>query len=634
MKKRGFFSSINAKKKYFYIVILSLSFFAGYFNHILEDNNSVSFSPGFRNIATIPKKPILYTKLDCPSEKEYSSFVKKISFVGKLEGGICDKNSDKTKFGKLLQYLSILKINLPLKWRGGANLALKNTMSYLRRLSQKIDIDFSQNNSVAYNRNKGDIYLGTRFFSKDPLDALLILVHEARHSSAKAKGHTRCLAGHLSQSLKACDDWFTRSANAGAYSYTVSFAFGMAKFGKNLLNADREFLIADGLASLGRHFVSVPAWLGLPFETVVALNKKNQLFYIHPILETPIEYDYGKKMDIKRIKFNRGRDGLFLFTNQGYVFEAKPFSKIKNSIAKNMNIDVSIKDLEYLTWYEPNIKGTKTKLYILDENNHISALVFDFKKRELFFKESSFQMNGVDFVQLVHAQGLSRFILTSDGELGFFNSDSSENYIAKSLFQDPLARGWTHIDGGFFHSEVFGVNEDGELHYWEQDKVKKSSFQVHQSMLYHELSNFRMQLNKEGKVFMRRYAEESSHEIDLKNLGIKVKSIAYIRSFLPSQIFGVDNPINESIKKICQLTIKSSIDPWTNMAMGINSSNRLSFQTSKNSCQEYELVRGVKNYEFSGDEVKKHGDFSKLYLKVTFLNGKVRNLYPYSGIRR
>ena len=619
--------------RWIYLIILGLAFYLGHLSNLKSpDRVSHSKVHKYRSVASASGNVISYEKLECPTEEEYKRLAETVHFVGtqKLDGELCDDKSDKDKFAKLLKYISKLRISIPNDWKGGANDALRNTLKYLAEKNNQIDLDFSERATwIAQNKSRGNIYLASRFFNLDPLEALSALVHETRHSSPVDPRHVRCRFGDSAQ-LHACDSWFQTDAFAGAYAYTVSFNFGLAKYGEKLSQTDREFLIADGLHKLAHRFVSVPSSLGLPFETVMVLSESNTLYYIHPILKKPIKYDYGDKLDLLKIKFNRLTNGLFFLTRDGAVYLAHPFSAKERYRPSFIKEGWKVKDIEFLTHSD-----NKLHRHFIDWNNRISYLGFNIHTRKHFLDKSDFQDPGANFIQLIQAHGMTRYILTEDGELRFFQTNKSgENEIAEDVFQDPRGQGWLHIDGGRFYEEIFGVNKGGEL--WvgfrerKEDQIKKSTFQVSGSRLYLEPISFRLQFNDDGDIFIKKYEEDDVLELNFSNDGIKPQSVAFIRSFLPSKIFKIERQVPDNIKLSCNLSIKSSVDPWTNLAMGINEDKQLVFQISESTCEAVQLGSGVEDYKFSGTEVKGSGDFSKIYIEVTLENGDKKKIQPYS----
>ena len=142
-----------------------------------------------------------------------------------------------------------------------------------------------------------------------------------------------------------------------------------------------------------------------------------------------------------------------------------------------------------------------------------------------------------------------------------------------------------------------------------------------------ETTSFRLQWNREGEIFMRKNGETS--QLEFSNQGIETNGVAYIRSFLVSKKFGVPREVSQDIRKSCDLSVKSSIDPWTNMVMGINSKYQLVFQTSDDTCEPLHLNGEMKDYQISRTGVEKAGDFSQVFLEVTFRDGRGEKIYPY-----
>jgi len=398
-----------------------------------------------------------------------------------------------------------------------------------------------------------------------------------------------------------------------------------------MTRADREFLIADGLSLLGTRFVSVPAFLGLPFETVVVLSADNSLYYLHPLLKKLIAYDYGDKLDLARVKFSRGENGLYLVTKRGEVYTTAPFTKAQRYNTSLIKEGVFIKDIERLTWDNANNTNSTTRTYYIDGNNKIWNIVFDNKEQQYTSIESSFQAPGVSFIQLIQAHGTIRYILTEGGKLGAFNNFSAaKNYIQESRFQDPREKGWLHINGGKVYAETYGVNEDGELYYRHGEYIRQSNFQAKNSTIFFETTNFRVQANDKDKIFIKKYDLDQTLNFDLSLFGLELRSVAFIRSFLPARGFKITKKVSDKIISLCDLSLKNSVDPWTNLAMGINGKRQLVFQVSNNHCVALPLENEVIDYKFAGTDVRNAGDFSKIYIEINFTNGTKKKITPYS----
>ena len=453
--------------------LLGLSFVIGYLSASDGSQKVSSLQNISRNMASEEEAHISYEGLDCPSWREYSALMDKIKFSGRLRGHRCNSDSDKGKFGKLIKYMSSIKINLPEDWKGGAHEALRDPLQYFVQMNSGVGLDFSErpeiDGVIAYREANGQVFLRPYFFSLSPLASLLTLIHESRHGSNQAENHVTCQRGFRAQQHKACDSQFTVDEGAGPYAYEVSFVFGLAKYGEGLSLADREYLRSKGLSRISHHFVNIPPLLGLPFETIIVLGDDNNLYYIHPFVRKTILYDYGDKLDILKIKFNRKNNGLYLINQRGEVYVASPFSKAKRYDTSLIAEDVFVKDIEVLTggseWHSITIT------YFLDANNRIWNINFNNDKRKWSSYESSFQADGVEFSQLIHANKRSRYILTEQGRLRSFNQSPSGPYIGESMFQDPREKGWVHVDGGVTYVDTFGVNRDGELFFRGNDII-------------------------------------------------------------------------------------------------------------------------------------------------------------------
>ena len=267
-------------------------------------------------------------------------------------------------------------------------------------------------------------------------------------------------------------------------------------------------------------------------------------------------------------------------------------------------------------------------VYYIDSKNQIWFEDFDIHRGKRSSRLSKFQSNA-SLSRLVHANGATRFALTESGNLGFFKDQGSKAYIAKSMFQDPENLGWISFSGGVLFSEMFGLNKNGVLYYRNNDHIKKSIFQVRDSVEYQETTNFRYQVDSAGVIHFKRDGSKKITKINLRKNNIEAKGVAYIRTYLPGKIFGVTKAVPQNIVRDCNLVKNITIDPWTQLAMGVNSDGQLAFQVSNNACQTLELGAEVKSFKFSGSSVKEETFFSQVFLEVTFSNDKTKRLYPY-----
>ena len=612
--------------KFFYVIILALSFGVGYLSGDTSSEKIIFSNSNYRNIAN-EERNLTYGNLPCPSESEFLTLMKRINFKEpeKLEGELCDSNSIKGKLGKLIKYISTLNIQLPKNWKGGAKDALSNPLDYISKMNSQISINPSSP-WVAYNIDRGKVYLAPFFFNFPPLTALTILIHESRHSSSMARNHVKCRTGKKAHLEIACDQWFRTDQFAGAYAYELSFSLGMAIYADELSQADRNYLISTGIMTMINSFVHVRTDLGLPFDTVIVLGEDNNLYYIHPILKKSIILlDGSKWKEIAKIKFNRSSNGLFLIMKNGQLIESKNSFYNNKNLYDRIQTGIFAQDIEILTIRVDTEKSKRSSYFLIDDHQNIWI------KRLIDSGWRLLMSNKINITQLIHSDQNTGYVLTKDGELKYLRSQFTTDLVL-SNFQDPRSQGWLHVYGGIFYENIFGVNKDGELFYRYINKIWRSNFQVANSIVYLESTNFKMQMNREGVIFIKRYGEDDILKYDISKEGIGVRDVAYSRSFLPNEeVYDVIPEIPEYIRKACDLSVKKGLDPWTNMAMGINSQHKLVFQTSEKNCESLDLEKDVKDYKFSGSAILQlFENYSQIYLEVTFRDGGKRKIYPYS----
>lgn len=106
---------------------------------------------------------------------------------------------------------------------------------------------------------KSGVSLDARFLRESPMDAALILHHEAWHLRPDCPSHVVCRNRDMSSVQNLCDDSFKLGPAMGAYSLQVMVAFGWSIAAENISEAQREYLRTQALWLLMSRHNDVPS---------------------------------------------------------------------------------------------------------------------------------------------------------------------------------------------------------------------------------------------------------------------------------------------------------------------------------------------------------------------------------------
>ena len=284
-----------------------------------------SIKAGIREPSSEEKKETRngYSQLRCPTEAEFQKWSIELNIDPidgpSLDAG-CKTRSIRSQLAQVLALSKEIKINFPKKWAPSVQAEIKNSYNYIRSKTDKLVIDLSQTNSVARNLvAQRKIELGGMFFKEDALEALSVLVHEARHSDERDQGHTTCRTGDIPLTQGGCDPFFSNKAeDAGAYAYGTLFQLAIAQYSGNLDNAERELMISGALVMLSTRFNTFKSTLAKHSDIVTVLLENGSIAWVHPysgeLIPLNIELpDFQEK--IKKIEFSPRTSSLMMFTD-------------------------------------------------------------------------------------------------------------------------------------------------------------------------------------------------------------------------------------------------------------------------------------------------------------------------------
>ncbi len=522
-----------------------------------------------------------YAQLPCATDAELKTLSARAKWTQLPEGKLCD-GSRLAKAGKLLKLAERLDLTIPADWRGGARDALTSPMSYLAKMNRNIALDFKQATTIAYNRANGDVYLGALFFEQSPLDALMTLVHESRHSAASDPSHTLCRQGDIPFSAVGCDEWFRTDDSAGAYAYDASYGFGAYRYAPGLSRSDREFMLNSSLSIVGTRFNRVPAWLAVPLDVVRGLDEKGELFTLHPFLKTRIPLPEAKPKDekITRVEFYNPTNGLAVFTESQLVYTWRPGKKVARW-GKGL-----LDDKERIVDFGSLNNGKNTFRYFLNPRNELHYISTDEAtgKRKVF--ASSLKLGDLTGRRIFSGGTDRRYVLTDTGRLNFYE----DSQFKESNFN--LTEAWSYATSGALYEEIFGLNGEGTLYYKGANGPDKSRFQTAGARKYVEGTTLRVLLDTRGDLKFSQIGADKDTEL-LSTAGNKIVDVAVTRNILASDRFGFSSRPNAKFAERCGLKVTDT-DPWVEQGVGLTEDGRLFFEGENGACVNLALSTPAK----------------------------------------
>lgn len=295
----------------------------------------------YRTLSSVDKKDP-FDLIECPGHDGFQALLERIHFSTDELNVDCT-NEDITKLVKTLLVAERIKFNLPSTWPAFVREDLSDILSYFSKNTNETVFNKSQAESMAYNEvQKRKIHLGTKMFIEGPLEALMTLFHEARHSVSGVSAHVVCSKGDMTGS-QACDPEFSFDGeNAGSYTYSVLLYFSLAFYsGDFLTEAEREWALDSGMSMLSARFEKLPAALAEYHDILALIDSQNKIYFYNINEDTLEEYKYQipNNEKVKRVAFGSYTGALAFFTHEGFVYgsnfyepKGKIFPFIKRAI--------------------------------------------------------------------------------------------------------------------------------------------------------------------------------------------------------------------------------------------------------------------------------------------------------------
>lgn len=575
----------------------------------------------------------LWENLPCPSAEEFQKLARGVNWQGS-EDYVCDL-SMLGKLGRSLLLLSKLSLSFPGESPLAANLA--KPYEFLAKRSRALKLDLYQKDTIAYNRPAlAEINLGPIFFADSPLDSLNVLIHEARHSDREEQGHTVCIQGDIPQMPGGCDFDFTDQEHAGAYSYGVFYALGLAQ-SAFVSPADREYLESAALAQTSTRFNKLlPAFAR--FQDVIAgLDADGKLKVLHPFASRSLS---PLNETFQRIAYEDKTGGLYLLDGKSSGFSWQlgraPNPFYPSLVAEGTAVRFIGKFRQHYHQY-PHTS-------FLDDRNKIYFLDFDSETGERRAYPHPLPVPGRVNSFFSAAVNMS-LLLTEEGgifRLRQWGNDKDYNPLHES--SGPYRQG----SGGILKDTLFLVGADGRLHRQEEEEVfrpgsSSDTGEIQYSLRlspfaaplpakqYEEGTGLRALLDEAGDLWVSGLGSETP----TSHLGgLKLKSFAIMKAMETSLVQSSARDLS-AFQKNCGVKA-AVVDPWLSRGAGL-ADGRLLFEGENGACWPADLAGDVQgkivSFAFESGPFGGQGDpafyFAPTRLVLILDDGRKEMISPY-----
>lgn len=617
---------------------------------------------------------LTWDDLPCPSEAEYRRLAAIVTLEVPTGTDVC-VDPQHNKIARALAYMEKLKINLPPDWAPLLHADLGNPLAYLGRMSKKMGIDLNQSTSIAYNKGK-EIYLGGLFFQEDPLEAISVLMHEARHSAEDDPGHTVCRRGDIPKSTGGCDQQLsTDPKKAGAYSYGAAFYAAFGLYAEGISSSDREYLLGLSLATISTRFNELPEELAQAFDLLAVLDEEGAVYLLHPYSREPVPLPLpflqeGEK--VSRLEFNVKNNGLLLFTSKNRLFTWSPHATPGGAGGSDPGGGFQRLYAATIPEAMPIYDATRMRVPF-DEYPFYNFLTAE---NQIYFYRFSPTLKAYELAPYpiyrrnAEVPELSRLFMGLAGRSLFLGKDG-QVYVgprfgdelpfdARADLQIPN-RKWVHTTGGVVFESLYGIADDGRVYYTKIEllppegdsyydtevySVKESSLQPTGGRMGRKLFeglSLRALLDNEGDLQIETYGREQRSF--WRKLNAKAVDFTILRRHLVHKAI-LPTPERLAFASACGLKVTVP-DPWFGVGMGLNQNGELVVGLPGGGTQPC-LVTGTHKYKdlkfraWAGNRTQRQRDehgtsqfvdspsYTRSLLWATELNGQVTPLLPYN----
>jgi hypothetical protein len=636
--------------------VFSLACFSSYY---FTDNKYVSIHPRLPSSVTPGETRNSYANLPCPTEHQFMQWSTELN-LDKIEGPSLDEGCQtKTMRVQLAQVLALanqIKIDFPKNWAPSVQAEIANSYEYIRQNTNILKIDLTQTNSVARNyRAMKQIELGGLFFKEEPLEALSVLIHEARHSDTRDPGHTLCRIGDIPKTGGGCDDTFSiKAESAGAYGYGTLYELALAQYSNNLDKAEKELMLSNAFTGLSTRFNNFRSHLARHFDIATVLLEDGTLAWVNPysLKLIPINVQLPKFQEkFKKIEFSPRTNSLLLFTESDRLFVWGPRYEAKRPSPEATTEDDKFSHIS--RQYVPNSSysnmSTRSLYVTLKTSGQLEFIEYDAQLNKYVMRPYPLQRlrnpNPVipNLKYFVLAHNFQSYFLDKQGVISkapFYGNEDS--FIILDPEIQSTTGGWKTATGGVFYEDLTLTDADGKLYnvkLFVNDRASEdedpiyyqkevSKFQaVSQAKKYHEGLQIRGVLDENGTLSIENYRVQNSR-IDLK-FSQKIVDFVITRTTAPEASLYKSAESNTKIVQRCNIR-KVIENVGYGSVLGLTADGRLVSANSDNSCNV------LSSAKWTGAEVKGTDDpdlekrpYPDVYLRLSNQNDK-QNWVPYT----
>lgn len=576
-----------------------------------------------------------WESLPCPSEEEYLNLATTLKLANGKSVPPCDLSPE----GKLRRAFGLIEKlkapSLPAGWGGVHRPFLLQPLKELSRLTDVLDLDLKQQNSIAYNFLQGRIFLGGQFFQSDPLFAVSVLIHEARHSDPQDPAHARCLWGNIPKSRGGCDEILSLAPTAGAYSTSVFYELGLAQFA-DLSEGDQLYLKDLALGIVSTRFNQWPAFLAMPVEGLYLLSESGRLYGVHPLTAELIPQELPPEwLPLRRIELNIRDGNLFLYTSQDQVFTWP------NPKQERFEPDLISKKLQVVDVNKIFIAARdRAQTAFLTRDRRLQY--FDYSAEtgllELHNDKPPFSF---DPVQILIGNNWTNFLLSQEGQVhqmiqGSRNRSAAATELYGSFNQSGQPQ-WRQIHGGVFHDRLFALSREGDLVVEANAKGDlrppfEDSAQAWPRGLrkFLEGASARMALLESGELLLESHNGQERKLLNWVDSGERWIDFAMTRrAWMPAEVVrptGLPSDFTERCK-----VLDGFIEPWLNRPLGLNRAGQLVDLDRENKCRRLTPPRKIfQSLSLEAqDRDKQNRDLPLTSLVLRDEQGRAQRFRPY-----
>lgn len=564
-----------------------------------------------------------------------------------LDAG-CKKKTYRTQMAQILALTKQIKFSFPKTWAPTVQPEIKNSYDYLRKNTNQLRIDLTQTSSVARNYvAKRQIELGGLFFKEEPLEAISVLMHEARHSDPRDQGHTLCRIGDIPKTQGGCDSFFSNKAeDAGAYGYGTLYELALGQFSNNLDQAEKELMITNAFTTLSSRFNTFKSVLAKHSDIITVLLEDGTLAWLHPYTFEliPLNIELPKFQEkIKKIEFSPKTNSLLIFTESNRLFVWGPRNKAKRPVP-----DATSEDDRFLHMSRQYVPydSDRTLYTTYKTNGQLEYIQYDAALNKYIIlpyplhsrpEDPNPTVPNLKFFLLGH--GFNSYFLDTQGLLTRAHRYANEpNFILDPAVQSNTG-GWKTATGGAFYDDMILTDSDGKLvsikvNYnstgdTDQEVYTKEnySFQTEKpTKKYLQGLQFHAALDEDGALSIASFRVKNSN-LYFKNLNKKIIDFVITRVTLAESSLYRPTDFNDSLLRKCNVKKVISAVGYGSV-MGFNQDSRLVAASADGRCSVLLKEKIWTNAIFAGtDDINSNDSemhpFPDVYLKLTNQNTNV-----------